>query len=264
MTPGVLDRAASLAAVLRRDPQEFMVRIGAIVTGRLEPLRYRPPNYEAMEWDALVRDLPADVQTDFAGALEEPELGELERELGERAQQLADTGIDSRHNGDLRLARCCYAMVRALRPAIVVETGVAHGVSTTFLLSALERNGAGSLHSIDLPPHDARAEAHVGALVPPRLRARWQLHRGMAARVLPPLLERLGRVDLFVHDSMHTYRNMTFEFAAAWRAMPGRGAIIADDIEANRAFLDLRARAPRFWAVCRQGAKPALFGVAVR
>lgn len=264
MMTGVLDRAASLAAVLRRDPHEFMERVGAIVTGRLEPWRHRPPRYDALEWDALVATLPGDVREAFTAALEDPDLVGIERAVTRTAQRLAGTGIDGRHNGDLRLARCCYALVRVLQPEVIIETGVAHGVSTAFMLAALERNGSGMLHSIDLPPHDARAEQHVGALVPPELRQRWRLHRGMAARVLPGLLTELGRVDLFVHDSMHTYRNMTFEFDAAWRSMPATGAVVADDVEGNRAFLELRARAPRFWAVCRQGAKHALFGVAIR
>ena len=34
----------------------------------------------------------------------------------------------------------------------VVETGVAHGVTSRFILEALERNGRGFLWSIDLPP----------------------------------------------------------------------------------------------------------------
>jgi len=34
---------------------------------------------------------------------------------------------------------------------VAVETGVCNGVSTAFLLLALERNGDGELYSIDLP-----------------------------------------------------------------------------------------------------------------
>src|SRR3982750_2537434 len=44
-----------------------------------------------------------------------------------------------------------YAIYRHLRPHVAVETGVANGFSTAFALLALERNGAGELHSVDLP-----------------------------------------------------------------------------------------------------------------
>jgi len=43
-----------------------------------------------------------------------------------------------------------YAMVRALKPEVVVETGVANGVSSSFILKALDRNSRGRLYSIDL------------------------------------------------------------------------------------------------------------------
>ena len=43
-----------------------------------------------------------------------------------------------------------YATVRILKPSIVVETGVASGVSTTLILQALSLNGKGQLYSIDI------------------------------------------------------------------------------------------------------------------
>jgi hypothetical protein len=44
-----------------------------------------------------------------------------------------------------------YVAVRTLQPRVVVETGVASGWSSAHILRALEANGAGVLHSIDLP-----------------------------------------------------------------------------------------------------------------
>src|SRR5215472_8825018 len=43
-----------------------------------------------------------------------------------------------------------YAAVRASTPEVVVETGVANGVSSSYLLLALQKNGRGILHSIEL------------------------------------------------------------------------------------------------------------------
>ena len=48
--------------------------------------------------------------------------------------------------------RILYAAVRALRPAHVIETGVAEGVSTSYIGAALVDNGCGILHSLELPP----------------------------------------------------------------------------------------------------------------
>ena len=43
-----------------------------------------------------------------------------------------------------------YAAVRALKPNCVIETGVANGVSSSYLLLALRKNGRGCLHSVGL------------------------------------------------------------------------------------------------------------------
>lgn len=130
-----------------------------------------------------------------------------------------------------------YAIIRALRPALVVETGVASGVSTSYILLALTVNGTGTLHSIDVddPAYVPPGKA-LGWVVPEWLRARWTLHRGDAREVLPHLLPRLPLLDVFIHDSLHTYDHMMFEFATAYpRIRPG-GFMLADDALWNEAF----------------------------
>ena len=60
-----------------------------------------------------------------------------------------------------------YASVRALAPNTVVETGVANGVSSAYLLLALQKNGKGCLHSIGLAdPAFLPPGKHLGWLVP--------------------------------------------------------------------------------------------------
>src|SRR5207245_2447859 len=52
-----------------------------------------------------------------------------------------------------------YMLVLLMQPRIVVETGVEHGVSSWIVLLAMERNGKGALHSIDLPNQDVVDES---------------------------------------------------------------------------------------------------------
>ncbi len=140
-------------------------------------------------------------------------------------------------DGGRALVRAVYCLVRHQRPERVVETGVGHGVTTRFILAALERNGTGQLWSIDLPPLIARhLEVEVGVAVPEALRDRWTLLRGSSRQQLRPLLTRLGSIDLFLHDSMHTTRNLRFELVQAWPALRAGGVVVADDIDYNRAF----------------------------
>ena len=150
-----------------------------------------------------------------------------------------------------------YALVRGLRPDVIVETGTASGVSTTYLLAALARNGTGRLVSVDLPfvqtggeellrgvvpgseidPRDSSPlppGKEPGWAIPAELRGRWDLRLGDSRELLPQLLQEVRKVDVFFHDSLHTRDHMLFELEAAWPyARPG-GVLAADDIFQRR------------------------------
>jgi predicted O-methyltransferase YrrM len=151
-----------------------------------------------------------------------------------------------------------------MRPQVVLETGVAFGVTSAFILAALRQNGQGMLHSIDLPPLARDADRFVGAAIPETLKPRWHLHRGSTRRLLPRTLHAVQAVDIFVHDSLHTYRNMSWEFDQVWPRLGPGGMIIADDIQGNSAFEELLSRDIEVHAVIRERAKGSLFGVARR
>src|SRR5262249_55717859 len=121
---------------------------------------------------------------------------------------------------------------RHLPAAAAVETGVARGVTSRVILEALARNGGGRLCSIDLPALDTALHEQIGAAVPAGLRAHWRYVDGTSRSRLPGLLDELGEIDLFVHDSSHTARNLLFELDRAWRALH-KGAALADDIDRN-------------------------------
>jgi predicted O-methyltransferase YrrM len=132
-----------------------------------------------------------------------------------------------------------YAAVRALAPQCVVETGVANGVSSSYLLLALHKNGKGLLHSVGLDdPAFLPPGAQPGWLVPAWLRDAWQIHIGDARQVLPSLLARLGSIDVFIHDSLHTYEHMRWEFETAYPLLRRGGLLFSDDALWNGAFHD--------------------------
>jgi len=156
-------------------------------------------------------------------------------------------------------AELLYVACRVLRPRVVVETGVGPGVSTSYILKALDDNGFGLLHSIDMPTREhqllqptpeQRTSAssscgHVplnprpsGWLVPESLRWRWKLYAGLSQEVLPEVLRECGELDIFLHDSEHTYENMLFEYRSAWPRLREGGVLVSHDIESNTAFAD--------------------------
>lgn len=169
-------------------------------------------------------------------------------------------------DGDVRLGRLAWLLVRHLRPEIAVETGVARGLTTRIVLEAMERNGTGRLWSIDLPPLiQEELAAETGAAVPPRLHHRWTLVTGSSRRRLPQLVRTKSRVDLFVHDSMHTTRNVDFELECIWPALRAGGAVLIDDVERNRATGQFLARHPDAQGIiCRAEDRRALIAVIVK
>lgn len=176
----------------------------------------------------------------------------IRREIEDRLRKaqfrgaLQPGGAPSRDSGPI-----LYALVRAIRPSFVVETGVASGVSTYNVLAALSANGHGELYSIDLPLMDSEDPDHrnfdglglpigqrPGWLVPDALQNRWHLELGSSRELLPKLLSKLGRIQFFIHDSEHTYENMAFEYQTSWKHLDHGGLLVSDDISANSAFAD--------------------------
>jgi len=162
--------------------------------------------------------------------------GEVVRDLEAKGIHAGPQSFGSWNDGDAGLTRTIWCLTRHLRPERVVETGVAHGLTSRFILEALERNGSGHLSSIDLPPIERYRQLEVGAAVGNRYKDRWSYIKGSSRLRLPKLLDRLGEIDLFVHDSLHSERNVRFELDLAWAHLRPGGAIVVDDIDANRGF----------------------------
>jgi Methyltransferase domain len=166
-------------------------------------------------------------------------------------------------DADRGLARVAWCVTCHLQPRAVVETGVARGFTTRVILEALRANGAGRLCSIDLPPvlREPRPGDETGSVVGEGLKRRWTLVEGSSRRRLPRLLRELGTIDLFVHDSRHSRRNVSFELTRAWQALVPGGFLLVDDVHRNGTF---GACVRRFGGpaaiVCASDDRKGLFG----
>ena len=250
---GVEGRRAKLAGAmgaLARDPRAFLEVAVDQAERAVEPLRARP-SAERRPLAEIVEGLDAALGVEVSGFLREPELGQIESAVAARAERLApEAPFPLTHNAAPSLAHLCYALCRALRPASVVETGVAYGVTSAFITKALEVNGHGCLQSVDRAPVRPGVEDYIGALVPEQQRARWTLHRGRSRRLLPRMLEDAEGLSMFIHDSWHTYRNMSWELEVATPHLTRPAAVLVDDAADNRAFEDwVERERPEFSAV---------------
>lgn len=150
-----------------------------------------------------------------------------------------------------------YAAVRALRPSHVIETGVAEGVSTSFIGAALVDNGRGVIHSLELRPNQVPNDAaledggvyawqHKGVayLVPSEIRSalgeRWDVRLGDVRETLPELLAEVRSVGLFFHDDLHTPTHMLWEYELVWPRIRSGGLLMSDD--ANAAWVTFAER----------------------
>jgi ubiquinone/menaquinone biosynthesis C-methylase UbiE len=175
------------------------------------------------------------------------------------------------NDGDVAFAEAIWCVMVHLRPGQVVETGVAHGLTSRVVLEALERNGRGHLWSIDLPAVDSALHSEIGLAISEDLRPRWTYVPGTARQQLPRLLGELTEIDVFIHDSLHTGRNQMFELESAWSAMRDGGVAVVDDIDhslAFRTFVERRAR--HGWLAAKHvtgpglAAEAGLWGLAVK
>jgi len=131
-----------------------------------------------------------------------------------------------------------YQLCKLIKPEIVVETGVAYGVSTSYILQALHENDKGKLISVDSIFRPWQSEKMIGSAVPTSLKSKWELHMGSSDEELNKIFQQHPEIDLFLHDSLHTYQNMLFEFTKSWPHIKFGGYLLSDDILGNNAFHD--------------------------
>jgi predicted O-methyltransferase YrrM len=133
-----------------------------------------------------------------------------------------------------------YYLVRLHKPRIVVETGVWSGKSSWSILQALNDNQDGKLFSVDIGVKvfgsNRLPVSEIGGFVPNALRDRWDLIIGDSKLELPKLLNAIGSIDMFQHDSDHSYEYMQFEYRTALKALHVGGIISSDDVNQNSAF----------------------------
>src|SRR5262245_4785430 len=127
-----------------------------------------------------------------------------------------------------------YGLTRWLRPVVLVESGGFVGMSSAFLLKALadEKLTSSKLYSVELSE-----DCEQGTLIPEELRASGAF-MPMRGRIEDFLnRDELPRtIDMFLHDSSHSYRHMLWEFRQFWPRLRDGGLLVSHDVQMNAAF----------------------------
>jgi predicted O-methyltransferase YrrM len=113
-------------------------------------------------------------------------------------------------------------VIRVEKPQIMIETGVESGYSTEHFLVAMDDVKTGHLYSCDPAPSGFY---NTYPIVHPRFtfikEASWM--------ALDKIFKETGRLDLFLHDSDHSWECQTFEYEWAWNHVHSGGIIATDD-----------------------------------
>lgn len=131
-------------------------------------------------------------------------------------------------------AALVYFLIRLMRPRLIVETGVADGVSTYVMLHGLKKNRVGRLISFDVT-------SDVGALLTPAEKEGWTLQilpSNRSGKLTSDAIKRLNNIDMFLHDSYHWYVTQKSELRAAWTRLARNGTLLCDDADASYALID--------------------------
>jgi len=119
-----------------------------------------------------------------------------------------------------------YALVRALRPMHVVETGTDKGLGAVVLAAALLRNGEGRLTTIDVNPN-------AGYLIQREYATVTTLTIADSLQAIPKLPR---PVDFFLHDSCHTRAHESAEYETAAPLLSDRAVILSDNAHGTDAL----------------------------
>ena len=116
----------------------------------------------------------------------------------------------------------------------MVETGTHLGLGSCAIAAALLRNGHGRLTTIDVDPE-------AGYLIAGRWANVIDRRTGSSIDVLAGLKD----VDIFLHDSLHTYAYESRELAAVERGLSDGAIVLSDNAHDSAALSDWAERTGR-------------------
>jgi hypothetical protein len=139
-----------------------------------------------------------------------------------------------------------YALTKLCKPKHIVEVGVSAGVSTAYFLRALELNGFGTLHSIDLPERQSKDDPlskrrraswalplgkEPGWAVPRYLKRNWDFRLGKSSDILPNLIKEIAGVDMFLYDVPYEVDEAIKDFATVDKKLRSGSIALADNCQ---------------------------------
>jgi predicted O-methyltransferase YrrM len=144
---------------------------------------------------------------------------------------------------DVESSKLLYMLVRLISPECVVETGVANGVSTFFILNAMRNNGIGKLTSIDI-------SYDVATFLNNEEKMRWELKvldtKANPSKQFKEILAGVKNLSIYLHDGDHSYLWQQMEYYSSLTKLNCCGILLSDDVDSSFAFIDTFGKSASF------------------
>jgi hypothetical protein len=169
----------------------------------------------------LIAVISGQTYATIVGYFEELETDQELRQHMEQGIITAEYGSEIKINFGRRLG--WYAFVRCMRPKVIVETGVDHGIGSCVLTSALLRNGdegfPGHYYGTDIRPE-------AGALLSGKYASTGRILYGDSIASLRQLTD---PIDLFINDSDHSSEYEYQEYLTVAEKLSSNAIILGDN-----------------------------------
>jgi predicted O-methyltransferase YrrM len=120
-----------------------------------------------------------------------------------------------------------YALIRILKPEVVVETGTDKGLGTLLIAQALKENSHGKVYSFDIDPFS-------GILIDLKDWGNIELVKGDSIENL----KKMEKIDMFIHDSDHSKNHEMSEYESIQKSLSTNSIVISDNSQFTSALLE--------------------------
>jgi predicted O-methyltransferase YrrM len=137
-----------------------------------------------------------------------------------------------------------YALVRIFKPNVVVESGTEKGLGSLIINRALEKNGIGQLHTLDI-------DIYAGSLFDDQDKEKINL-------VIGDSIESIGlisEIDFFIQDSNHSMVHEILELKALEKKLCKNSIVISDNAHDSNALFEWSKKMERNYLFINEQSK---------
>lgn len=127
--------------------------------------------------------------------------------------------------------RVIQQAIEVAKPTLACEVGLAYGISSLYILDAMQRYGGGRLIGMDPAQYDDTWRG--GGLFNLRRAGfsdRYEFHEDTSQRVLPRLVEAGTRIQFGFIDGWHTFDHTLVDFFYIDQMLDVGGVVVLDDV----------------------------------